>query len=140
MNEQANLRTAVRVTLGVGSGLVLAPALILLDPGDSAPDFFQTAARIQIVVGCFVLGVGLALWRRQPWGRIAALLLMRVAIVATVAWAIYANLDAAKMAPTSGTFIGASVLVTIIWVFIFLKGITYLNQPSLRAELEHGVQ
>ena len=140
MSEQANLRTAVRVTLGVGSGLVLAPALILLDPGDSAPDFFQTAARIQIVVGCFVLGVGLALWRRQPWGRIAALLLMRVAIVATVAWAIYANLDAAKVAPTSGTFIGASVLVTIIWVFIFLKGITYLNQPSLRAELEHGVQ
>ncbi len=59
---------------------------------------------------------------------------MRVAIAATVAWTIYANVDAARMAPTSGTFIGASVLVTVIWVVIFLKGITYLNQPSLRAE------
>ncbi len=67
MSKQANLRTAVRVTLVVGGGLVLAPALILLDPMDSAPGFFQTAARIQIVVGCLVLGVGLALWRRQPW-------------------------------------------------------------------------
>ena len=138
MTAHPKLATTVRVTLVVGAGLLLAPLLILLDGAPSAPPIFRVVARAQIVLGGFVVVVGLAFSRRKAWARPAAIALLNVGACAAIAWWLYMLLDIGATA--SSGFIALSLLVTGVWVAIFRAGVAFLKEPALVAELEGAVQ
>jgi len=112
----------------------------LSNPGPSEPEFFAAGLRIQIAVGSFVLAIGVALWCRRPWARMAALWLLRAGAFLAVAWSIYAAVDVARTTGLNLFFVVMLFLITGIWVAIFRRGISYLNQPSVVAELEGRAQ
>lgn len=141
MNEPGNLRTAVRVTIVVGAGLTLAPLLILLDGGvGNEPPMFLIGARAQVVFGTFVFLIGVALWQRRRWARSAALFLLRLGAVASVGWSIYGAFEIGKMASGRGILALMILLITAFWLVTFSRGIAYLNQASVVAEMENGAQ
>jgi hypothetical protein len=124
----------------VGAGLALAPSLLLLDPGMNEPESYKSGMRLQIVIGCFVLAIGFALWCRRPWARLAALVLLRVGAFVAVAWSIYAAFETTRTSGVSLVLVAMLLLVTGFWIAVFGKGIAYLNQPSVVAELEGRAQ
>ena len=138
-----DLRTLTRVTLVVGVGLILVPCLMLLEPDSSAPVWFQRGMRLQILVGCIVVVIGLAFWHRQAWARGAAILLLRAGATGAALWQIYGVFSIASSSPSLPFVIGGvvvGVVGMVVWVAVFRRGVAYLNQPELIAELEGRAQ
>jgi hypothetical protein len=124
----------------VGVGTVFGSLLMLFNPSPSEPEFFAAGLRVQTGVGFFVFAVGLALWYRQPWARIAALWLLWAGVSGTVAWSIYVAFDVTRSSGATPLFVVMLLLITGIWIVMFQRGISYLNQPSVVAELEGRAQ
>ena len=137
MNVQGDLRTAIRVTLVVGAGILLAALLMLADPDLETPVFFAAGLRVQALLGCLVLGVGVALWFRRLWARTVALVLLRAGTGVAVAWYVYAVF---AFTEKGGPAVLLSFLVLAFWLRVFHNGVSFLNRPSVLAELESRVQ
>jgi hypothetical protein len=137
MNVPGDLRTAVRVTLVLGAGIVLAALLMLADPDLKAPVAFIVGLRVQAVLGCLVLGVGVALWFRRLWARTVALVLLRAGTGVAVAWYVYAVFAFTERGSLA---VVLSFLGLAFWLRVFHNGVTFLNTPSVLAQLESRVQ
>ncbi len=114
--------------------------MLWAEPIGVEPPFFKAALRAQLILGLFVLLIGLALWRRRAWARTASLFLLRAAACGTVGWSIYGAFEISSMAPIGLLPTVMIFLVTAFWLNTFTRAISYLNQGAVISELEHGVQ